>query len=140
MNPMRHVHPLLILGAVALLSACSTTVNMVEPAQPVGQKQMVNDRRLITDASLARKVYVVGVNQAMTPGNLLRVQVEVYNRTRSPQNFYYGFEWFDADGMQVASTGQMIPCRIAGGERKMISSVAPRPGCADFRLKLIESK
>jgi len=121
------------------LAGC-TTVNTVENAQKEGQRQMVTDLRAVTDASLARKVSIVGVNQAMTPGGLLKVQVELLNRTHSLQRFNYRFEWFDANGMQVNNViSAVIPDQIEGKESKMISSIAPSPSCKDFRVKFIEA-
>ena len=128
-------------GAVLLgLCGCRTSMNTVENAQKEGQRQMISDSRVITDASLARKVSFVGVNQSMTPGGLLKVQVELLNRKGSLQRFSYHFEWFDANGMQVANVASpTIPDQIEGGESKFISSLAPTPTCKDFRVKFIEN-
>ncbi len=101
---------------------------------------MVSDQRVITDASLNRKVAIVGVNAAMTPGGLLKAQVELENRTRSLQRFLYRFEWFDANGMQVNNIiSASVPEQIEGKESKFIYSVAPNPNCRDFRVKFIEA-
>jgi len=138
MNPLPLL-PLLAVGAL-LLSGCKTTVNTVENAQKQGQRQMIPDARVITDGNLARKVSIVGVNQTMTPGGMLQVQVELLNQTRSLQNFNYRFEWFDAAGMQVNSLSTaVIGSAIEGKESRFISAVAPTPACKDFRLKLIEN-
>ena len=135
--------PLVAAGFTAGLlavSGCKTTVNSVENAQKEGQRQMVSDSRVITDGSLAKKVSIVGVNQSMTPGGLLKVQVELLNRTRSYQSFSYHFEWFDASGMQMNSLSTaVIGSTIEGKESKFISAVAPMSACKDFRLKLIEN-
>ena len=101
---------------------------------------MVADTRAITDSSLNRKVNIVGVNTSMTPGGLLKVQVELQNRTRSLQRFLYHFKWFDANGMQVNNVlSASIPDQIEGQEDKFISCVAPTPNCKDFRVKFIEA-
>ncbi len=124
-------------ASLVLLSACST-VNTVERAEPVGQRQMVNDKRIITDASLNRAVRIVGVNE--TPGEFLKVQIELQNTTRSLKSFNYRFEWFDANGMQVNTpTSTYIPRQIEGKESLFISAVAPTPTAKDFRVKLIEN-
>lgn len=131
--------PLAGIGLLAL-SGC-TTVNTVENADKQGQRQMVTDQRAITDASLDRKVSIVGVNQSMTPGGLLKVQVELQNRTRSLQRFNYRFEWFDANGMQVTTVASaLLPDQIEGKESKFIFGVAPNPNCKDFRVKFIEAQ
>lgn len=122
------------------VSGCKTSVNSVENAQKEGQRQMVSDSRVISDGSLANKVSIVGVNQTMTPGGLLKVQVELLNKTRSYQSFSYRFEWFDASGMQMNSLSPaVIGSSIEGKESKFVSAVAPTAACKDFRLKLIEN-
>ena len=132
----------LSLAGIGLLALTGcTTVNTVENAQKEGQRQMVTDQRAITDASLGRKVSIVGVNQSMTPGGLLKVQVELQNRTRSLQRFNYRFEWFDANGMQVTTVASaLLPDQIEGKESKFIFGVAPNPNCKDFRVKFIEAQ
>jgi len=129
------------LAGVVLLAwcGCRTSMNTVENAQKEGQRQMVSDQRVITDTSLAKKVSIVGINQAMTPGGVLKVQIELLNTKRSLQRFSYRFEWFDANGMQINNVASpTIPDQIEGGESKFISSVAPMPACKDFRVKFIE--
>lgn len=125
------------VAGFALLTACST-VNTVERANPVGQRQMVDDRRVITDAGLNRAVRIVGVNEA--PGEFLKIQVELLNTTSSLKSFSYRFEWFDANGVLVNTpTSTAIARQIEGRESIFISSVAPTPSAKDFRLKLLES-
>ena len=128
-----------LAGALLLVvSGCQTSVNSVENAQKTGQRQMIADQRVITDSGLANKVSLVGVNQTMTPGGLLKVQVELQNRTGSLQRFSYHFEWFDASGMQLSAlTAAEIPDQIQGGEDKFVSSLAPTAECRDFRVKFI---
>jgi uncharacterized protein YcfL len=129
----------LIAGAI-YVAGCTTTVNTVERAEPTGRKQMVKDKRVITDPSLERKVSVIGINEDMTPGGMLQVQVEVWNQTNSKQSFDYSFQWFDAAGMQVQPTSvALLPCTIEGQETRFLSSVAPTSRCRDFRVKFIES-
>jgi uncharacterized protein YcfL len=133
---------LLPLAGVALLAVagCRTSINTIENTQKEGQRQMISDTRLITDGSLARKVTFVGVNQTMTPGGLLKVQVELFNRKSSLQRFSYHFEWFDANGMLIDNVvSPTVADQIDGGESKFISSVAPTPACKDFRVKFIEN-
>ena len=132
------VAALFVVGLVA--AGCHTTpVNSVENAQKSGQRYMIPDQRVVNDLSLSHKVSVVGVNTAMTSGNVLKVQVELLNQTKKLQRFAYTFEWFDANGMQINNvTSATIADQIEGRESKFISAVAPNPACTDFRLKLIK--
>ena len=139
-SPVNILFGACLLGGTLVFTGCQTTVNTVS-REPPAQRQMVTDKRVLTDASLAKKVYIVGVAEAPTPGGVLQIQVEVWNRTRSAQRFNYWFEWFDSNGMQVNPTSTAkIPCLIEGGETRLLSSVAPTPLCKDFRVKFIEAK
>lgn len=129
-----------LLASVLLTGGCKTTMNTVENAQPTAKKEMVADKRVITDSSLSSKVYVVGVNEAKTPGGLIQIQLEVVNQTSSRQRFTYHVQWFDAAGMQLSSTtGAILPCVIEGKETRYLSAVAPHPACKDFRVQFLES-
>lgn len=125
-------------AGLVCLTGC-TTVNTVERAQPAAQKQMVADKRIITDASLNRRVRVLGVNESTGIGGLLRIQVEVLNTTRSLQRFSYKFEWFDENGNLVSTpTSVFLSRHIEGKESMFLNATAPTETVKDFRLKLIE--
>jgi len=130
------------LCVVALaMTGCHNTMNSVENAQKVGQRNMVADLRVVNDTGLNRKVGVVGINTGMTPGGFLRVQVELLNRSSSAQGFNYRFEWFDQNGMQINGIASaVIADQIAGKESKFIGAIAPTETAKDFRLKLIEAQ
>lgn len=127
-----------LCAAALAVAGCHDTMNSVENAQKTSQRSMIADQRVISDTGLNRKVGVVGINTAMTPGGFLKVQVELLNRTGSLQNFNYHFEWFDQNGMQVNnSSTAILSDEINGGESKFISAIAPTETAKDFRLKLI---
>lgn len=127
------------IASIAMLSSC-TTVNTVERATPIGTKQMIADKRVITDDTLKRKVSIVRVNESTTNGGFLQVQIEVLNQKNSMQDFSYRFEWFDMNGMLVNTpTSVWIPRQIEGQETLTITAVAPTPTAKDFRVKFIEN-
>ncbi len=134
-------HPcfsLALLGITAFLSAC-TNVNTVERAQPLATPNYVDDKRVITDTSLAATVKVLSVNQSVVSDNLLKVQVMVTNTRSSARTFNYKFEWYDQNGMLVQSpTSVWKSMRIQPKETTAISAVGPNPTAVDFVLKLQE--
>lgn len=132
----------LLLAAVAFAGCeSSPSVNTVQNAQTVGRPNYIQDRRIITDKPFSHAVAVIALNTAMTSGDLLKVQVELLNRTGSIQRYSYSFEWFDVNGMQVdGSLTTVNPDQINPGESKFISAVAPSPACRDFRLKLLRGQ
>lgn len=131
--------PACILAAASLFNTGCTTVNSAERAMPQAQKTSIDLTRITTDPSLKRKVYVVGMNESIVSGDMLKVQAELQNKTNSYQEFHYAFDWFDVDGMRVSSpTGGWRPSGIQARELKAISAVAPTPDTVDFMLKLKE--
>lgn len=139
MNASRFLIVLSLLAAAALQQGCSTTMNTVERATPTAERDMVADKRILTDASLSRRVRIIGVNQSTGAGGLLKVQVEVLNTTRSIQIFSYRWEWFDEAGTIIETPSTTSVTRqIEGKESLFITGVAPKTTAKDFRLKLIE--
>jgi uncharacterized protein YcfL len=136
----RKLFSLTSLGFTAgmlVLTGCST-VNTYERAQPVARKQMADDKRVVTDASLNRNVNVVGINETTISTGFTKVQVELFNKTSSPYSFRYHFDWFDAQGMLVQTpTSSWIDRNIQGKETMDIISIAPTETAKDFSLKLI---
>ena len=127
-----------ITAGVVFLTGCSSTVNTVERAQPTAQKQMTNDKRIITDGSLNRKVNIIGINETTISTGFTKVQVELFNKSSSPYSFRYHFEWFDAQGMLVQTpTSSWIDRSIQGGETMDIIAVAPTEAAKDFRVKFL---
>lgn len=125
--------------AVLLAAGCATTVNTVENADKAGVREMVRDKRVVSDRTLENRIAVVGLNQMQTAAGFLRVQAEFYNLKRTVQNFFYTVEWFDADGMRVeTATGGWTEQQILARESLFLTFTAPSPRAKDFVLKMVE--
>ena len=136
----RAIVPACLLTSTLFVFTSCTTVNTVERATPIGTKQVIADKRVITDSTLNKKVSIVGMNEGMTPGGFLQVQIEVLNQKNSMQAFSYRFEWFDMNGMLVDTpTSVWIPRQIEGQETLTITAVAPTTTAKDFRVKFMEN-
>ena len=134
-------HSSLILASVAagmviLLQSGCDTVNTLEPAQPVAQRQMLADKRVITDTSLYGHVRILGVNTATGVAGFLKIQVEVQNLSSFAQSFTYRVEWFDENGMIInLPTMSAIPRTLEGKETAAITATAPTDRAKDFRIQ-----
>lgn len=133
---------LIILGAMgAILAAgCSTNVNTVSRADPVGTPNIVQDERIITDRSLGNAVSIRQVNEGTVSGDLAKIQVILASNKSRSLTVNYLFEWYDLDGMQVAAAASSWKSlRFMGKEEKAVSAIAPNPRAVDFVLKLQEA-
>jgi uncharacterized protein YcfL len=132
------------LLAVAILGFYAVgcqSVNTVERANPQSSPSYVEDQRIITDGSLARKLEIVSVNEAVVSGDLLKIQATLQNTSRKARTFNYRFEWIREDGMEQSSpANSWRSIRFEGGEVRSISGIGPSPQIRDFRLKLQETK
>ena len=139
-NITQSIVPACLLASTLFVFTSCTTVNTVERATPIGTKLVIADKRVITDLTLNKKVSIVGMNEGITPGGFLQVQIEVLNRKNSMQAFSYRFEWFDMNGMLVDTpTSVWIPRQIEGQETLTITAVAPTTTAKDFRVKFMEN-
>lgn len=128
-------------GTALLLAGCAPTMNTIEPAGTVAQRQMISDKRLITDTRLHNRVQPVGINTATGAGGFLKIQVEVMNTTGSRHSFSYRVEWFDESGMLISSPAAVAIARtIEGGETLALTATAPTERAKDFRIKFMENR
>ena len=133
---------IIILGGAALvcsLNGCiSGHTNTVENANPVAERAMISDKRVITDTGLYGRVRVLGVNTAVVSTGFLKIQVEVQNLKKDAHTFAYHIDWFDQNSMIINTpTASWIDRQIQGGETLSITAVAPMESAKDFRIKFI---
>lgn len=126
-------------GALLVLSGCATNVNTVQRAQPQATPDLVSDKRIVTDNTLARKVRINAINQTTVSGNLQKVQATLENLKNDARTIRYKFEWTDKDGMAVGSPNETWKTlTLMGRETTTVSTVAVNPRAVDFVLKLSE--
>ena len=119
--------------ALLALAACSSPkVNTVESAKPSDDAY----QKIVFSDQLDRKVRIQSVNTKTTDG-FLQVQVELLNLTQDKTTFEYAYEWFDADGMQVApSTSIWTQATVYPGETRAFPATAGTKAATDFRFKI----
>lgn len=74
--------------------------------------------------------------RAVRRDNLLRIQAEITNTSRSNQQLYYRFKWLDSDGFSVWEDEPWKPLTIYGNQKQLINVVSPTFKATDFRLVL----
>ena len=126
-----------LLLPLLLAAAGCETVNSTERENPLGQKTMVQDRRITSDVRLNDAARIVGVNEGKTPEGLLRIQVKIFNATWTSHNIFYTFEWLDGNGMIVeTAVAGWTEMQIIGQDSRLINGIAPDKSVVDFRFKM----
>ena len=141
------VYPTLpiLFGAMLLLVGCmADSVNSLESANPSMQPKNIQDKRIITDSFLARRLLITSVRDIREKSGLMRVQVELKNNrtgifsSDEPYRMVYRFSWFDQQGREVKLMDENYwkEKYIVPGDTISISSLAPNKQCKDFRLRM----
>ncbi len=129
------------LVAAGALAGCRTSVNTVDPANPVGQPNPEAMRHMVTDPSLSDSVVPVFYNKGQTEAGFAIVQLQVQNQSRSVARVNYRVEWFDTNGIAITSPAPMTRSLvIESGATETVKAVAPTPKAVDARIRFQESK
>ncbi|MDR2675081.1 MAG: YcfL family protein [Opitutaceae bacterium] len=125
-----------ILGLL-LLAGCASSVNSYQRAQPESVANYVNDRRVVTDTTLARALRVVSIAENRVSGNLLQITATIESLKTGARSFHYKLDWIDAAGAPAGDTGWRL-LSLRGRETTAVTAVATNPGIVDFRLQIVE--
>jgi len=124
--------------ATFFMVSCRNSVNTVENEDKVMNPTFVPNKKVITDSSTDRRLKIERVDSQDLPTGLLKVQVTLRNTSTKPFKFSYRFIWFNNSGMLIDTpSSTWIEKDILGGDTAYLSSVAPNPQCADFKVKLM---
>lgn len=127
-----------IIGSLVLafaLSACAASVNTIENADAGAQKKLLNDRRVVTDGTTEDLAMPLEIRTGTTPdGSLMRIQIELMNRTNEVGRCLYLIEWMDADGMKIEVPTVWKQLNIQPAKIESVTAVAPNASARDFRI------
>ena len=119
------------------LCSCRNSVNTVENKDQVMKPTLVPHNKIVTNSSIDKRLKVQRVDSQDLPTGLLKVQVTLTNTSTKPFKFSYRFIWFNKAGMLIDTPASTwIEKDILGGDTAYLSSIAPNPQCADFKIKL----
>jgi uncharacterized protein YcfL len=125
-------------GWMAWAGGCAAPAGPAASATPVpspARSQSADDQRFIVAPELAPVIHVESVRLMHPQGAFLKIQVNVQNKTDTPQQFHYRIEWFDADGMRLPlQGGELSPWMLLPRELSSIAVTAPGHAAADFEI------
>lgn len=125
---------------LAMFTGCQT-VNTAQRSKPIAQPNIVDDKRIITDPTLAYTVRITAINEARLDNGRLKVQAQLHNPDKQAHTIHYRFEWIDHEGMvQPSITSNWKSTTLQGGQTQFVSATCPHRDAVDFRLELIERK
>ena len=127
--------------AAVLLVGCAASVNTIENADAGAGKQLLNDRRIVSDSGTLDMATPLEVRTGTTPdGTIMRVQLELMNRTQDIGRVWYLVEWYDEHGLKIEVPAAWKQLNIQPAKIESVTAVAPNAAARDFRISLKRSE
>lgn len=141
----RFASKILSAGTALLLAVCfagcAASVNTLENADAGSGKRLLNDRRIVTDSGTLDMATPLEVRTGTTPdGTVMRIQLELMNRTDEIGRVFYLVEWFDEQGMKIEVPSAWKQLNIQPAKIESVTAVAPNAAAKDFRISLKRSE
>jgi uncharacterized protein YcfL len=140
---MRHAWILVAAAATALGAGCATKKGFEVPGQAFGCP--IGDAKVASMEDLVKaKVVMEGTRTTVLPtemrcsraGDLMKIDANLNNDSRSVKRISYKFRWIDREGMRAWEEEAWKPLLIYDNSNLMVNTVAPTNKAADFRLIL----
>ena len=139
---------LMLAALVAVgLSGCATKKGFEQPGFAFGCP--IGDAKIGSMDDLVRaKVAMEGRRTTIQPtemrcskaGDLIKIDANLNNDSKSVKRIAYKFRWIDREGMRAAEEESWKPVMLYENSNMMISTVAPSPKAVDFRLILMSQE
>jgi uncharacterized protein YcfL len=127
----------------ALAAGCATKKGFEVPGQAFGCP--VGDANISSMEDLVKaKVVMEGSRTTVLPtelrcsrsGDLLRIDANLNNDSKSVKRISYKFRWIDREGMRAWEEEPWKPLLLNDNSNYLINTVSPTSKAADFRLIL----
>jgi uncharacterized protein YcfL len=145
---MKKTWMLVPLAAAALVSAgCATKKGFEQPGFafgcPVGESKVSS-----MDDLVKAKTAMEGRRTTIQPtemrcsrtGDLIKIDANLNNDSKSVKRIAYKFRWIDREGMRAAEEESWKPLMLYENSNLVVSSVAPSAKAIDFRLILMSQE
>ena len=140
---MKHAWNMAVLVLAALAAGCATKKGFEVPGQAFGCP--IGDAKIASMDDLVKaKVVMEGSRTTVLPtemrctksGDLLKIDANLNNDSRSVKRVSYKFRWIDREGMRAWEEESWKPLMLYDNSNLMINTVSPTNKAADFRLIL----
>jgi uncharacterized protein YcfL len=127
----------------AALAGCATKKGFEVPGQAYGCP--IGDAKVSSMEDLVKlKVMMEGTRTTVVPtemrcsrsGDLLKIDANLNNDSRTLKRISYKFRWIDREGMRASEEEAWKPLLIYDNSNLTVNTVSPTSKAADFRLIL----
>ena len=129
--------------AAALAGGCATKKGFEQPGFafgcPIGDAKVssMDDLVKVKTVSEGRRTTVQATElRCSKTGDLLRIDANLNNDSRSVKRLSYKFRWMDREGMRAWDEEAWKPLLMHENSNLVVNTIAPTNKAADFRLIL----
>ena len=129
--------------AAALMAGCSTKKGFEQPGFafgcPIGDAKVssMSDLVRVKTVSEGRRTTIEATEMRCSrTGELMRIDANLNNDSRSVKRIAYKFRWIDREGMRAWEEEAWKPLLMHENSNLVINTISPTNKAADFRLIL----
>ena len=146
MKPTVRTNSALVIAAIAasaLVTGCSTKKGFEKPGFafgcPIGETKVSSMDDLVRAkvVSEGRRTTIQATEMRCSQtGELLRIDTNLNNDSRSVKRIAYKFRWIDREGMRAWEEEPWKPLMLYENSNLVINTISPTNKAVDFRLML----
>jgi len=138
---------MLLAVMAAALAGCATKKGFEQPGFAFGCP--IGDTKVSSMDDLVKaKVAMEGRRTTIQPtemrctktGELMKIDANLNNDSKSVKRIAYKFRWIDREGMRAAEEESWKPLMLYENSNMLVSAVAPSAKAVDFRLILMSQE
>ena len=144
---MKHAWTVAVLALAALAAGCATKKGFEVPGQAFGCP--IGDAKVASMEDLVKaKVVMEGSRTTVLPtemrcsraGDLLKIDANLNNDSRSVKRISYKFRWIDREGMRAHDEETWKPLLMYENSNQLVTGIAPHNKAVDFKLILLSQE
>ena len=140
---MKRTRMILVVALGALAAGCASKKGFEQPGYafgcPIGEAKVssMDDLVKVKTVSEGRRTTIQATElRCSKTGDLMKIDANLNNDSKSVKRIAYKFRWIDREGMRAADEESWKPLMMYENSNMVINTISPSSKAADFRLIL----
>jgi uncharacterized protein YcfL len=140
---MKRTGMVLVIALSALAAGCASKKGFEQPGYafgcPIGEAKVssMDDLVKVKTVSEGRRTTIQATElRCSKTGDLMKIDANLNNDSKSVKRIAYKFRWIDREGMRAADEESWKPLMMYENSNMVINTISPSNKAADFRLIL----
>lgn len=140
---MKRTGMILVVALSALAAGCASKKGFEQPGYafgcPIGEAKVssMDDLVKVKTVSEGRRTTIQATElRCSKTGDLMKIDANLNNDSKSVKRIAYKFRWIDREGMRAADEESWKPLMMYENSNMVINTISPSNKAADFRLIL----